>query len=178
MYNIPLSGKPFLNENKAYIVNTVTWYAISSWLDWLKENDVYDNTRIIFVSDHGNGNNSLSKEMFKTEKIDGYAKCHLNPILVVKDFNERGTLKIDNTFMSNADVPTLALKGIVEEPKNPFTGNKIPYLDKNDGLEVTIDDLFMPYYSKSDKIFTVKDDSWWKVKENIFEDSSWEKVTE
>ena len=55
--------------------------------------------------------------MFKTEKIDGYAKCHLNPILVVKDFNERGTLKIDNTFMSNADVPTLALKGIVEEPK-------------------------------------------------------------
>ena len=32
--------------------------------------------------------------------------------------------------MTNADVPTLAVKGIIEDPVNPFTGKKIDSSEK------------------------------------------------
>lgn len=178
MYDIPMRKDFYLKDNNAYINDTATMYSVSRWLSWLKENDIYDNTRIIFVSDHGSGNNALSKKLFSSSNIDGYAKSHLNPILLVKDFSERGELKTDMEFMTNADVPTIALNGIVKNPSNPFTGNPIPLLGKENGFDVTIDDIFMPHYSKSDKIFTVKDDSWWNIKDNIFEDSNWKKLSE
>jgi hypothetical protein len=50
---------------------------------------------------------------------------NLHPILLVKDFNASGRLKIDNAFMTNADVPFLAISGQIENPVNPFTGKEI-----------------------------------------------------
>ena len=77
------------------------------------------------------------------------------------------------SFMTNADVPTLALEGIVENPINPFTGNPVNSEPKADGVYITTDDIFMPYHGKSDYIFPVKDEFWYHVKDNIFIDSNW-----
>ncbi|MBQ6398631.1 MAG: hypothetical protein IJI21_00765 [Clostridia bacterium] len=43
-------------------------------------------------------------------------------LLLVKDFNEKGPFRISGDFMTNADLPTLAFRGLVEAPVNPFTG--------------------------------------------------------
>ena len=76
--------------------------------------------------------------------------------------------------MTVADVPSIALSGIVENPKNPFTGKPISTDGKKDGILVTTDNkLFMPYHSKSEYEFTVPEDSWYRVRDDIFRDENW-----
>lgn len=79
--------------------------------------------------------------------------------------------------MTNADVPSIALKDVIENPVNPFTGKDISseYKSKN-GFYITTDDLFMPYHSKNKNAFTVAPDSWYNVRDNIFVDTNWKKV--
>ena len=43
---------------------------------------------------------------------------------MVKDFNS-DTFAVSNEFMTNADVPMLAMDTVVENPKNPFTEKPI-----------------------------------------------------
>ena len=104
-----------------YHVNLVAFMKIADWLDALKANGVYDNTRIIFVSDHG-AELGLRKDAFTEDGVD---ILRFNALLLVKDFGSHGQLKSDDTFMTNADVPTLATDGLFEQPVNPFTGRVI-----------------------------------------------------
>lgn len=43
---------------------------------------------------------------------------------MVKDFNRKG-FSTSDTFMTNADVPALAMEDLIRDPKNPFTGKAI-----------------------------------------------------
>lgn len=169
---VPQETIKFLVE-PGYDINTVSLLAIGNWLNYLKENGVYDNTRVIIVSDHGMGYGPFASEGFTTPKVGNQSKDDFHAFLLVKDFNATGPIQIDMNFMTNADVPSLALSGIVQNPVNPWTGKAINMEPKKEGVYVTTDDLFMPHHSKSDKIFTVSDNSWYHVKDNIFEDSNW-----
>ena len=110
------------NEARVYQSNAATFIQIGKWLDYLKENDVYDNTRIILVSDHGVG----------SEMYDGGISNYFDAALMVKDFNSNGNFSIDYSLMSNADTPFIASKDIIEDISNPFTGNLITDEGKND----------------------------------------------
>ena len=103
-------------------------------IEYLKKEGVWDNTKIIFVSDHGftyeTGNYDNSNLPFM---IDDYTA-----FLMVKDFNAIEPLRIDNTFMTNADTPAIALEDIVENPKNPFTGNPLEIVNKQNYLKIAI----------------------------------------
>ena len=76
---------------------------IVKWIDYLKAEGVYDNTRIIIVSDHGSS--------YKSRKASSGMESY-NPLFMVKDFNNSGTLKTLNDFMTHADLPYLASKDI------------------------------------------------------------------
>ncbi|MBB5225275.1 membrane protein insertase YidC [Treponema ruminis] len=167
---------PYSINDDGYKVNTVTLIQIAEFADYLRSQGIYDNTKIIVVSDHGIGRDI---DKFESPSFNGYQKDHLNPVLLVKDFNSdtNGIVKIDDRFMTNADVPYLALKGIVENPVNPFTKNPIDENYKNGGIIATKGDIFMPYHSKSEYEFTLSDDDWIHIKDNIFIDSNWEKYT-
>lgn len=170
--------KSVLKDQKtaAYYNYAAVLMAIGKWLDSLKENKAYDNTRIIIVSDHGIGYSKKS-DRFKGEyRLDGYSIDHLNPTLLVKDFGSNSPLRTDMKFMTNADCPAIALDGIIENPVNPYTGNPITQESKKDGVIVTTENLFMPYHSKSSYTFTVSADSWYKVKDNIFNIDNWSKL--
>jgi len=98
------------------------------WLKWMKENDVYDNTRIILVSDHGR---YVYDPSFKSQDIPLKKEPLALPgsfdnILLVKDFNAQGELKKNSRFMTQASVPNIAMNGIVEGT-NPYSG--IPVKD-------------------------------------------------
>lgn len=174
MYDIKPEYEYSLN-NDAYKIDTVSLIQIGRFADFLRENGIYDNTRIVVVSDHGIGGD---KSMYNgTPSFDGYSKDRLNPVLLVKDFyaSSNGTVQADDKFMTNADVPAIVLKGIVEAPKNPFTDTPINEDYKKSGVIITKGDVFMPYHSKSEYEFTLSDDDWIHIKDNIFIDSNWQK---
>ncbi len=103
-----------------YHINTLTYQLLGNWFDYLREQGVYDNTRIIVVSDHGRNMEVFDKTVDnKMHNIETYL-----PIMLVKDFNATG-FTTSQEFMTNADVPALSLEGLVEDPVNPFTGNPI-----------------------------------------------------
>ena len=179
---------PYIEETKrinhfssylpSYDINTVCLNKIGDFAEYLRKNDAYDNTKIIIVADHGIGYGDTADEKFKTPTIgNGYMKDHLNPLLLVKDYNATGAIKTDMTFMSNADTPTLAFNDTILNPINPFTGATITSNAKHDGVFITTDDIFMPHHSKSSYTFTVKPDSWYTVKNNIFIDENWKQGT-
>ena len=47
------------------------------------------------------------------------------PLFLVKDFYATGPVRTDDTFMTNADAPLFAIKNVIEEPINPFTGKNL-----------------------------------------------------
>lgn len=161
------------DDDCGYSIDAACLLKIGEWFEFLKENDVYDNTRIIIVADHGIGYGDYYDKMYVDPVIDGNIKDHLNPLLLVKDFNATGSLKTDMSFMTNADVPTIALSGIVENPINPFTENIISSEAKENGVYVTFDDIFMPHHTKSNNVFTIDDDTWYTVKDDIFSKDGW-----
>jgi len=127
-----LDGRTMRMDNsyqlEHYHVNMATYLQIGKWLDYLKENSVYDNTRIIIVADHGRTLGQFDDLQITPElDVQGY-----HPILLVKDFNAK-EFGISDTFMTNADVPGLALEGLMDNPVNPFTGNPIDDTSKEQG---------------------------------------------
>jgi len=92
--------------------------AVGVWLRHLKERGVYDNTKIIVVADHG-GN-------FRNDRFEIPGMERFNPLLLVKERGVRGSLRIEDSFMVNADVPALVLSGDDGvSGMNPHTGRPI-----------------------------------------------------
>lgn len=156
--------------------NIAMYKRIGEWLDYLKENGCYDNSRIIFVSDHGIGN----PEGYSLSNYNGgiagyYNPDHNHPILFMKDFNSHGKLKINNDFMTNADVPSMAVGGIISNPVNPFTKKEIttinPKEKKASGVVITHN-----WRPGGNGLYTFKvpEQDWYTIKENIFDVNNWE----
>lgn len=95
----------------------------TNFIDFLKKNEIYDNTKIIIVSDHGMSRDTGTFDN-KTQNFP-FNKDNMTATLLVKDFSSRGKLKKDYTFMTNADTPALALKDIDVNALNPFTKNPL-----------------------------------------------------
>ena len=127
---------------------------IAQWLDYLKEQDCYDNTRIIIVSDHG-----YYVEGFPEFESDDTSILFNNALLMVKDFNSNGPLTTSYEFMTNADTPTLATENIIPTPTNPFTGNELSDAQK---------------YSPYQTVLGMTAD--FNVHDNIFDLKNWEKI--
>ncbi len=91
------------------------------FFEQLRAAGIYDNTRIILVSDHGEQDSQMVARAYNDgrEFADGvpygrgrYAPGRPHALLMVKEPGARGPLRVDDAFMSSADVPLLALKGI------------------------------------------------------------------
>jgi YidC/Oxa1 family membrane protein insertase len=176
--NYPLIiDKNLYSKDSVYHTNIASIFLISKYMDFLKENGVYDNTRIIIVSDHGR----LYREPLQSNILfsDYFSLADVNALLMVKDFNSSGQLNINNSFMTNADVPHIAVQGLVQNPVNPFTGKELPII-KNSGFMVTSsikhnleEHSINSYNIEPDKWL----DDWFLVKDNIFNPANWSKVT-
>lgn len=160
--------------DQSYYAQTAALLRIGEFLEYLKKNGVYDNSRIILYADHGGGyTDGLIDEWdnFETEGPTAY-----NPLMFVKDFNAAGEPKIDSkTFMPNAEVPYLATRNLGFTPVNPFTGKEIDNSMKKDGILITYEHMFMPHHTRSQYIFTVDKNSWYRVRDNVFDCSNWKR---
>ncbi len=154
-----------------YQTNMATLMQIGEWLDYLRESDVYDNTRIIIVADHG-------YYLYQTEILDhsenGVREVDISnyfPLMMVKDFNSTG-FKTSDEFMTNADVPTIATEGIIENPINPFTNNPINSDEKtaHDQFIMTSHD----WRTTNNNGNTFSATGWAVVTNNIWDRNDWQ----
>ena len=72
--------------------------------------------------------------------------------------------------MTEADVPTLATKGNIENPVNPFTGKAIENSEKNNGVEsIFVHNVDVNLNNGT----TFLPEEWFSVHDNIFEYDNW-----
>ena len=69
-----------------YQTNMAALIQLGKWFDFMRQNGVYDNTRIILVADHGRGLAQFDYMLMSDPKID-VEWC--NPLLMVKDFGSQ-----------------------------------------------------------------------------------------
>ena len=160
---------------RSYHSNMAAFLQLGKWFDMMREQDVYDNTRIILASDHGfsleqfedmifGGKRDEEKIGHQPEDIMAY-----NPLLMMKDFDSKG-FQIDNQFMTNADTPTLALSGLLNSPVNPFSGKAI----NDSAKDVDAHHVFFTEYSATYPRNTFYPGHWYELQgQNIFDLSAW-----
>ncbi|MFR6425472.1 MAG: hypothetical protein ACLUNO_07940 [Oscillospiraceae bacterium] len=105
------------NDYAYYQCNVAALLQLGKWFDYLRENGVYDNTRIIVMSDHG-GTMGQFPELLADDGMDAESFASL---LMVKDFNSKGFTTSDE-FMLSADVPLLAVEGRGRRSRQPVFG--------------------------------------------------------
>ena len=158
-----------------YHVNMAGLIQVGKWLDYLRKNGVYDNTRIILVADHG-------RELHQFEDLDFGSKSQdlmmtFNPLLMVKDFNST-EYRTDNNFMTNADVPSIATADLVPEPVNPFTGEKITSDGKKDGELLVFAPNSGDWDTKKNNGNVFLPGEWYSVHDSIFDPECWDELGE
>ncbi|MCL2128781.1 MAG: YidC/Oxa1 family membrane protein insertase [Treponema sp.] len=157
-----------------YHVYMAAFILLSRWFDFLKENGVYDNTRIIIVSDHGNPNRCKFPNNIILPNgrwLDNYAA-----LLMVKDFDMDFDLKTDNSFMTNADVPHIVTADFVNDLRNPFTGEEM-ILEKNNGVLIPAQLSNSQIIKMIEETGQVVINGWMHVHDNIFNPANWSKIT-
>lgn len=143
---------------------------IGKWFDYLRENDVYDNTRIIIVSDHGR---NIKLNEFSNFK-DSTLPSSYTPILLFKDFNNNAELSTDNTFMTNADTLFLAKDGLGLSDKNPFTNQELVQ-EKENGITTypSVQTEWNAIQILNHTQFTLDKTQAYHVSDNIFDEANW-----
>jgi hypothetical protein len=170
--NLTNRGKgPFANEDPYHAI-MASFLLLAKWFDFLRENGVYDNTRIILVSDHGRNLHSPFPDNITLP--NGHDLEYYTALLMVKDFDAEFALATDNSFMTNADVPHIAAAGIVQKLVNPFTGKEL-IVDKSNGVTITTSQIFSPQKALK-YMYDIKRNEWLHVKDNIFDPANWSSV--
>ena len=112
--NCDLNDESEIRANPYYTI-AYSLRAFGYWIDWMRANGVYDNTKIILTSDHGwYGQNSNQKwwNIIKTEEDKGFLINYggIASLMMVKDFDSKGEIKYSNKPMISSDVPYLITK--------------------------------------------------------------------
>ena len=131
-----------------------------------------------FISKGGSLYSNQTSPLFDGEPTEKRNLEWFNPMLMVKDFYADGTLKQDNTFMTQADTPALAVTDVLKNPINPFTGNEIKLLSTEEKYKNTIIS-----FSKANAVrstvnngYKIQDDDWFTVTGSIFKKDNWKQL--
>ena len=93
---------------------------------------------------------------------------------MVKDF-DCDEFKISEEFMTNGDVPALAMKDLIDEPVNPFTGNIINSDEKTAHDQYIIDADEWNISENHGNTFNPA--RWYSVHDDMREIENWKLVT-
>ena len=158
------------NQMAYYHTNMAALLQVGNWLDYLRENDVYDNTRIIIVSDHGSALYHNDDFLLDDGSDEHKNAEYYYPLFMVKDFNSKGFITSEQ-FMTNADVATIATKDIIDNPTNPFTGKAINSDEKTAHEQFVI--LSGKWDVNENNGNTYMPSKWASVSENLRDKENW-----
>uniref|UniRef100_UPI003217F2D9 membrane protein insertase YidC n=1 Tax=uncultured Draconibacterium sp. TaxID=1573823 RepID=UPI003217F2D9 len=164
-----------IDENGSFVPNVDPYTnnkwgldIVSQWINVLKSLDVYDNTRIIIVSDHGLRHVKDTAAVMidhpyqniNYDKVPFADMLNFSSLLLVKDFSSTGEISIDSTLMSSLDVQNISFNGnsplrIDSIEKRTFNALKVSWKIKM--FENTNYPILRSY----------------KIKENIYDINNW-----
>jgi hypothetical protein len=163
------TGNGVFSRDSHYHANMAAFLLLAKWFNHLQANEVYNNTRIIIVADHGW---NVDIDFLSQIKLPGGQTLQsFNPLLMVKNFDAAGDLKTDRAFMTNADVPLLTLDALVQNPVNPFTHKPLKS-GKDSGIIITCSGVLHPT-DHGKYTFNIKSGEWLSVHDDIFDGSNW-----
>lgn len=168
--NYSLYNKSSTYEDEHYFVNRLAMKKIAAFLDFLKKNKAYDNTRIIIVSDHGFPLELEGAENF----IDRKRPFTYNPLLLFKDFNAAGEIITDKSLMTNADTLFLAKQDLKVSNVNPYTGKE--FIQEKDApirVHEVIKSENDASLLKNKRIFTLRNNLTWIVSGEVLNGRNW-----
>ncbi len=116
-----------------------TLLLVASYLDWMKQQQIYDNTKIVLVSDHGIAGpveDRSSRALRGQTRTSDFVR--FRSMLMVKPRGARGPMATSEEFLPNAEVPRILceeLGGCV----NPYLADKpIEALGRDDPFHVVL----------------------------------------
>ena len=119
--------------------------------EWLKKEDIYDNTRIIVVSDHCEGDSRMLNSAFGVhEKGDaryGKNKAYLgrpHALMLIKDFNSRGNLSISDAYVSTKDTTSFTLMDLAKVEQIPDRSKLFKELSDSQRVREHIEGAWIP----------------------------------
>ncbi len=137
---------------------------LTHFIEWLQQENIYDNTQIFIVSDHS-GFDSIGIPSYIVAK-----EGRPDTLFLFKDFKTHGSLSIDSRLMANYDISSIFCEnipnGCPSVPKNILTN-----YPQNRQLIITT-----PIFGKHKK------DEWlinhyFKVKGSIYDEANWQDIT-
>jgi len=150
------------------------WFMLrfAKWITWMKENEVYDNTKIVVISDHGvtwgiwEGNTQVNSSVNfggnNPSGINDKKFWRLNPLLLVKDFDTKGPVRYDWRLMSNGDAPSILFDEDDQTKKDSTARTLISNFTTWEG-EVLYRNRIKVHYK-------------YEVKNNIFDLNNWKSL--
>ncbi|MDR0731757.1 MAG: hypothetical protein LBF63_08820, partial [Treponema sp.] len=172
----PAADGRFATDSR-YHVNMASFLLMGKFIDFLKEEGIYENTRIILAADHGRGSGGYEKDI---PLPDGSTLQSYNPLLMFKDFGPEGggpgEMAVDDSFMTNADTVFFALKDIIADPVNPFTNKKLT-ANKEEGAKIAAIG-FLSSYRHTKYRYNIRKGQWMGVHSNIFDPANWKILEE
>ncbi|SMP65675.1 membrane protein insertase, YidC/Oxa1 family, C-terminal domain-containing protein [Sphaerochaeta associata] len=170
----PLQADTYYDQKAQihYHANVAALRKVGEWLEFLKQEGVYDNTRIIIVADHGN---NLKAPVFKDFEQLKEVLAAYHPLFMAKDFYASEEFSTDTQFMTTADVPAMAIKDLPVSTINPFT--------KNDLFSVIEKDVVNVYSSSSEpnnnrgNTFSFNYSESFSVHDSVFDEANWKHIS-
>ncbi|MDE5872336.1 MAG: hypothetical protein K2H07_00315, partial [Lachnospiraceae bacterium] len=153
-----------------YQANMAALLKLGEWFDFLREQNIYDNTKIIIVSDHGRHLEHFDELAMGGQDALKNVEMYY-PLLLVKDFNST-EFTVSQEFMTTADVPTIAVKDLIDNPINPFTGKVITNSEKTAHEQYII--MSDEYDTNVNNGNTFLPARWARVKDDLWNKENWE----
>lgn len=144
--------------------------SLIAWLQWFKDSKIYDKTKFVIVSDHGNGGvGAPILDLPRRELRNSHN------LVLVKEFNAKGKLKVDRErLVSNSDTMAIMCDeigsrcpniepSVLTQPRGKERELVFTFVDGGTGREgnTHYDDVFS-----------------FKVKNSIFDLNNWQNITE
>jgi hypothetical protein len=101
-----------------------TFLSVAKYLDFLQQAGVYNNTKIVIVSDHGivgSVTDHSTRAVAGGTQHNDYVRTR--SVLLVKEIGATGDVRISEEFLPNAEVPRIVCEEI-GGCVNPYLGNK------------------------------------------------------
>lgn len=136
------------------------------YIQWLKQEDIYDNTQIFVVSDHA-GDDSFN--------IPSLSPRTIGPdiLFLFKDFGAKGALKIDNRLMANYDISSIFCENLPNGCPNVPPNILKNYPTNREIIHARPDDDF---HRHKPNLWLI--DRAYKVKDNIYDPKNWTDITD
>ena len=95
----------------------------------------------------------------------------------MKDFDSHSEIVTNNNFMTNADVPALAVSHLPKDlRKNPFTGKEINMNEKIGGVDIVTGHDWEKDMVPGKMTYTYREEDVVHVNTNIFDEKNWSRL--